>query len=63
MIKHESKKKKNHSKAKNHNFLQVSELIKNGFNEALNDFAKFFFTFCFKTFFLLIVYFLMDLFK
>jgi hypothetical protein len=56
-------KKKNPSKAKNHSFLQVPTLVKNGFNEALKDFVKNFFTFCFKTFFLLIVYFLIYLFK
>ena len=55
-------KKKNLSKAKNH-FSQVGRLVKNGFDEALKDFSKNIFSFCFKTILLLIIRFLVDLFK
>jgi len=58
-----NEKKKNLSKAKNHNLLQVGQLVKDGFNEALKDFTKQVFCSCFKIIFILIVYFLINLFK
>jgi hypothetical protein len=63
MIVSKIKQKKYLSKATNHGFSQVPTLVKNGFIEALQDIFKSFFTFCFKTIFLLIVLFLISIFK
>jgi hypothetical protein len=58
-----NKKRKNLPKAHNHNFLQVGQPVKDGFDDALKDSSKKILCFCFEKFVFFIIKIFMNLFK
>ena len=58
-----NKKQKNLPKIHNHNFLQVRQPVKDGFDEALKDSSKKFLCFCFEKCVFFIIKLFINLFK